>query len=118
MVPTPEEPGDPQQHTHIQKRVLEELLNLQELEKLNTQDDPESRSQFLTNFDWTDSLLQTDKIARIEDLLVKFHDLFARHRFDIGMNEEFTANLMPKDDCPAYSQSLPKPINLKEDILV
>ena len=116
--PTPEDPGDPQQHTPIQKRILEELLNLQELEQLNSQDDPESRRRFLTNFDWTDSMLQPHEITHIEDLLVEFHDIFARHCFDIGMNEEFTVKLTPKDDSPAYSQSLPTPINLKEDILV
>ena len=116
--PTPEDPGDPQQHTPIQKRILTELLTLQELEKLNPQDDPESRRQFLTNFDWTDSMLQPDEIAGIENLLVEFHDIFARHRFDICMNEEFKIKLTPKDDSPAYSQSLPTPINLKEDILV
>ena len=115
---TPEDPGDPQQHTPIQKRILTALQNLQELEKLNPQDDPESRRQFLTNFDWTDSMLQPDEIARIEDLFVEFHDIFARHRFVIGMNEEFKVKLTPKDDSPAYSQSLPTTINLEEDILV
>ena len=34
------------------------------------------------------------------------------------MNEDFKIKLTPKDDSPAYSQSLPTPINLKEDILV
>ena len=34
------------------------------------------------------------------------------------MNEEFKVKLTPKDDSPAYNQSLPAPINLKEDILV
>ena len=34
------------------------------------------------------------------------------------MNEEFKVKLTPKDDSPAYSQSLRAPINLKEDILV
>ena len=116
--PTPEDPGDPQHHTPIQKRILSELINLQELEKLNPQDDPESRRQFLSNFDWTDSMLQPAEIARIEDLLVDFHDIFARHRFDIGMNEDFKVKWTPKDDFPAYSQSLPTPIKLKEDILV
>ena len=47
-----------------------------------------------------------------------FHDIFARHRFDIGINEEFKVKLTPKDDSPAYSQSLLARINLKEDILV
>ena len=63
-------------------------------------------------------MLQPAGIARIEDLLVEFHDIFARHRFDIDMNEDFKVKLTPKDDSPAYSQSLPTPINLKENILV
>ena len=63
-------------------------------------------------------MLQQHEIKQIEALLVEFHDIFARHMFDIGMNEEFTVKLTPKDDSPAYSQSLPTPINLKEDILV
>ena len=105
--PIPDDPGDPQQHTPVQKCILEELLNLQELEKLNPQDDPESRRHLLTNIDWIDSMLQTDEVARIEDLQVEFHDVFAKHRCDIGMNEEFTVQLTPRDDSPAYSQSLP-----------
>ena len=48
--PTPEDPGDPQHHTPIQKRILSELINPQELEKLNPQNDCESRRQFLSNF--------------------------------------------------------------------
>ena len=116
--PTPEDPGDPQTHTPIQQRILKELQNLQELEKLNPQDDIESRKQFLANFDWADSTLNPTEIAQIEELLVEFHDIFARHCFDIGMNEDFNIKLTPKDDSPAYSQSLPTPINLKEDILV
>ena len=118
LFPTPENPGDPQQHTPIQKRILSELISLQELEKLNPQDDPESRRQSLSNFDWTDSMLQSTEIARIEDLLVEFHDIFARHQFDIGTNEDFKVKLTPKDDSSANSQSLPTPIKLKEVILV
>ena len=55
---------------------------------------------------------------KIESILVEFHDIFARHRFDIGMNEEFMVKLTPKDDSPAFSQRLPAHIHLKEDILV
>ena len=49
---------------------------------------------------------------------MKFLDIFARHRFDIGINTEFKVQLPPLDNRPAYSQSLPAPINLKDDILV
>ena len=114
--PTPEDPGDPLSHTPIQQRILKELYILQEFEKLNPQDNPESRRQFLAHFDWTDSTLNPTERTQIEELLVEFHDIFARHRFDIGMNEDFKVKLTPKDDSPAYSQSLPTPNNLKEDI--
>ena len=116
--PTPENPGDEDSHTPIQRGILQELRNLQEAEQLNPQNDDESRRKFLGNFDWKDSMLQQHEIKTIESLLVEYHDIFARHRFDIGMNEEFTVKLTPKDDSPAYSQSLPAPVNLKEDILV
>ena len=49
---------------------------------------------------------------------MEFHDIFARHRFDIGINTEFRVQLTPLDNRPAYSRSLPAPINLKDDILV
>ena len=116
--PTPENPGDEDSHTPIQRRILQELRNLQEAEQLNPQNDDESRRKFLSNFDWKDSMLQQHEIKNIKLLLVEYHDIFARHTFDIGMNEEFTVKLTPKDDSPAYSQSLPTPVNLKEDILV
>ena len=54
----------------------------------------------------------------VEEILVEYHDIFARHRMDIGMNTEFTVKLTPKNDKPVYSQSLPMPIHVKEDVLV
>ena len=37
---------------------------------------------------------------------------------DIGMNTEIKVKLTPKDDKAVYSQSLPMPIHLKEDLIV
>ena len=37
---------------------------------------------------------------------------------DIGMNTEFKVRLTPKDDKAVYSQRLPMPIHLKEDLIV
>ena len=37
---------------------------------------------------------------------------------DIWMNTEFKVKLTPKDDKSVYSQSLPMPIHLKEDLIV
>ena len=47
-----------------------------------------------------------------------FHYIFARHRFDVRINREFKVQLTPLDNRPAYSQSHPAPISLKDEILV
>ena len=116
--PTPENPGNTENHTPIQTRILIELGELQRREKLNPKDDNESRMKFLTRFDWTDTLLTETEKQAVEDILVEYHDIFARHRMNIGMNTEFKVKLTPEDDKAVYSQSLPMPIHLKEDLTV
>ena len=117
--PTPEEdPGDPASYTPIKQRIYNELLELKELEKLNPHDNESSRKAFLSNFDWSDTTLSPVERQEIEEILVEFHDIFARHRFDIGINREFKVKLTPNDDRPAYSQIPPTPINLKDDIII
>ena len=116
--PAPENPGNTEEHTPIQTRILKEMLELQQKEKLNTKDDNESRIEFLRRFDWTDTLLNENEKHAVEDILVEYHDIFARHRMDIGMNTEFKVRLTPKDDKAVYSQSLPMLIHLREDLIV
>ena len=116
--PTPENAGKPEDHTPIQTRILKELKELKYKEKLNPQESAESRNIFLKRFDWTDTLLTETEKQAIEDILVEYHDIIARHRMDIGMNTEFKVKLTPKDDKTVYSQSLPMPIHLKEDLIV
>ena len=74
--------------------------------------------EFLKRFAWTDTLLTETEKQPVEDILVEYHDIFARHRMDIGMNTEFKVKLSPKDDKAVYSQSLPRPIHVKEDLIV
>ena len=116
--PTPENPGNTEDHTPIQTRILTELRELQRREKLNPKDDSESRTEFLKRFDWTDTLLTETEKQAVQEKLVEYHDIFARHRMDIGMNTEFKVKLTPKDDKAVYSQNLPMPIHLKEDLIV
>ena len=54
----------------------------------------------------------------IEDILVEYHDIFARHRRDIGMNTDFKVKLTPKDDEAVFNQSLPMLIQVKEELNV
>ena len=116
--PTPENPGNPEDHTPKQTRILNELNELKNKEKLNPQESTESQNKFLKRFDWTDTLLTETEKQAIEDILVDYHDIFTRHRMDIGMNREFKVKLTPKDNKAVYSQNLPVPIHLKLDLIV
>ena len=68
--PTPKKPGNTEDHTPIQTRILTELRELQRREKLNPEDNIESRTEFLKRFDWTDTLLTETKKQAFEDILV------------------------------------------------
>ena len=96
--PTPANPGNTEDPTPIQTRILTELRELQRREKLNPKDNIELRTEFLKRFDWTDKLLTETEKQAVEDILVEYHDIFARHRMDIGINTEFKVKLTPKDD--------------------
>ena len=52
--------------------------------------------ELLKHFDWTDTLLTKTEKQAVEDFLVEYHNIFSRHRIDIGMNTEFKVKLKPK----------------------
>ena len=116
--PTFENPGNREDRIPIQTRIPKELSELKLKQKLNPKKDAESQTDFLKRFDWTDTLLTETEIQAVEVILVDYHDLFARHTMDIGMNTEFKVRLTPKDDKAVYSQSLPMLIHLEEDLIV
>ena len=55
---------------------------------------------FLKNVNWDDAFQIAEQKPQVEELLVKKNNILARH------------------DEPVYSQSLPTPANLKEDLHV
>ena len=85
---------------------------------MNRKDDTESREKFIERFGWTNTLLAENEKQESEDILANYHDIFARHRTDIGTNTEFKAKLTLKGDKVVYSQSLPMSKHLKEDLIV
>ena len=116
--PTPENPGNEDEHTPIQKRILKEIRELIKKEQLDPTKDPESRKKFLDMFKWEGSQIEGNDKKQLEQTIVEYNDIFARHRLDIGINNSFKVKLTPKDERPIYTQSLPVPINLKEDLTV
>ena len=107
----PQKPGDGTQHTSLEKRILKELIVLEKLEHLNRQD-----NQSLSNFNWTDSTLDKQAHQAIEESVVEFQDIFARHTLNIGIEKDLKLKLTRIDENSASNQNLPTPINLKKDI--
>ena len=79
---TPENPGNTEDHTRFQTRILTERPELQRREKLNPRDDIESRMELLKRFDWTDTTLTETEKQAVEDILFEYHDIFTRQRMD------------------------------------
>ena len=78
----------------------------------------ELRIEFLKRLDWKDTLLTETEKQAVEDFLVEYHDIFAGQRMDIGMKTELKVKLTAKNDKAVYSQNLPTPIHLEEDLIV
>ena len=85
---------------------------------MNPIDDAESRENNLDRFDWIDTLLTETRKQALQEILIAYHDIFARHRMDSGMNTEFKVKLTPEDDKVVYSQSQLMPIHLKGDLII
>ena len=58
--PTPNDPGDPNTHTPIQSRILREIKELEEIQKLNPTNSDDEREAFLKNVKWDDTQLSAD----------------------------------------------------------
>ena len=117
-LPTPEDKSDLSKINQNERPVYDEILKFKEAEALNPCQSPEEREKFLSNFKWDGSILNESEKGRVEELLVKYNDVFVRHRLDVGINHEFKVTLTPEHDKPIYAQSLPTPINLKDDLTV
>ncbi len=116
--PTPEDIPDVSKLNGLEKRIDDEITKLKGAEELDPKASIEEREVFLKNFSWEGSILSKKEKRRVEDLLVEYNDIFARHRLDVGINTEFKIKLQPEHQKPVYSQSLPTSINLKEDLKV
>ena len=103
--PTPENPGNEDEHTPIQQRILKEIRELIKKEQLDM-------------FKWERSQIEGNARKQLEQTIVEYNDIFARHRLDIGINNSFKVKLTPKDERAIYTQSLLVPINLKQDLTV
>ena len=116
--PTPETCTEISNLTPLQRDIYDQILQFQRLEKLDPQNNLEDRNQFLRKFSWDTCVLNAAEKSKLEDFLVEYHDVFAKHRFDVGYNTELKIKLTPEHSLPVYVQGPPAPIHLRDEILV
>ena len=103
--PTPETCDDPSKLNKIERCIYDEIVKLRAEEKLHPTSSEEQRQEFDK---WEQSILNPHEKQEIEALLVKYHDIFARHKLDIGINTEFKIKLTPKHDKRVYAKACPQ----------
>ena len=54
----------------------------------------------------------------MEELLVRYHKIFARHRLDLGKNTDSPVKLTPEHNRPVYSPNAITPIHLRDELII
>ena len=116
--PTPETCENPSSLPPLQKQIHDQIEMLQQKESIDPKHNYDDREKFLSQFTWTRSLLTSDQKQQVENLLVKYNDIFAKHRFDVGYNTEMKIKLTPEHSMPMYVQGPPTPIHLRDELHV
>ena len=116
--PTPETCTDFSTLTPLQREIYDQILQLQRLEKMKPTENSHDRREFLKKFSWDTCALNNDQKEELEEFLVEYHDVFAKHRFDVGYNTELKIKLTPEHPLPVYVQGPPTPIHLRDELLV
>ena len=63
-------------------------------------------------------MLTQEQRSKVEDLLVEFSEIFAKHRYDVGYSSDLRTKLKPEHTRPLYTQGPPTPIHLRQELTV
>ena len=74
--------------------------------------------EFFKNFSWETCVLNADQKKQHEEFSVEYHDVFAKHRLDVGYKTELKIKLLTEHPLPVYVQDPPAPIRLRDEILI
>ena len=116
--PTPETCPDPTNLWLLQREIFEQLLKLQEMEKLDPKGNHQDKITFLSKFPWEKLAINDEQKAVVGKLLVEFSDIFAKHIFDVGYNTDLKIKLTPERSIPVYEQGPPTPVHLRNELQV
>ena len=116
--PTPENSKDASKLIGVEKKIYESLIKFKEEEMLDPTINDTKRKQFLSKFNWDKSIFNTSQKKKMEELLVRFHKIFARHRLDLGKNTDSPVELTPEHNRPVYSPNAITPIHLRDELII
>ena len=116
--PTPETCANPESLPPLQREIFDNIAEQQNRDSLNPMTNANDKETFLNQFNWYKSSLTKEQISQMQELLVEYYDIFAKHRFDVGYNTELKVKLTPAHDLPVYVQSPPTPIHHRDEILI
>ena len=117
-IPMPETSKDPQTLQGVEKRIYNEKLKFQELDKIDPQTDKNYCAKFLHGFKWKDSVRSKTQKRQFQELLIEFSEIFGIHGFDVGNNSEIAMTLTLEHDQPVNTRSAPTPIHFFEELQV
>ena len=87
------------------------MIELKHKEKHIPQESTESRNKFVERFDWTETILTETEKQAFEDVLVDYHNTFARHKIQVETNSKRRQSCLK----PKHTNA---PIHLKRDLIV
>ena len=98
--PTPETCHDFPKLTPLQRKIYDQILQLQRHEKVDPEIKVADMLEFSKKFSWDTCVLNLDQKRQLEEFLVEYHDVFAKYRFDVGYNTELKVKLTPEHPHP------------------
>ena len=78
--------------------------------------DKESRAKFVEKFNWNDPAVNQYKKQKMQNLLAKYHSIFARHRLDLGKNTDYLIKLIHECTRPVYTLKFLEPVHLRDQL--
>ena len=116
--PTAETCPNPGNFPNLHRKIHDNITELQQRDTSDPQQNSGDRERFSQQIEWSRSALTAEQIQEMEELLVEYNDISAKHRFDFGYNIELKVKLTPEHGLSVYIQSPPTPIHLGDEILV
>ena len=102
--------------TPLQTEIYDQILQLQRQEKMDPKNNEADKLKFLEKNSWDTCVLKADHKRQLEEYMVEYHNVFVKHRFDVGCNTELNIKTTPEHPLTRYVQGAPAPIHLRHEI--